>query len=379
VIRRLLIVIAVLVLAACSPSAPTPPPTTAPRPTGSTAPLGVTVSKPAGIDWYAWAPDGRHLLIDSDGLTLVDTSGMTVASPDGTAVATWIDPQHFATWSPSSQSSIDGSVTVYGVDGSSVAVPGSYSGGLVGDGVGSLALLLPAASGRDADDHFVVWQNGVLSDPMVGSPLGWSRDGSTLIVATSQPVGGMPGSPQSVSIAVLARPFRTSSERSIKSIHVDPTYVPAFNAADTEVAFQCGDIGQLGACNQVVLDLANGRAQEVASQPAGLPLSWLPDGGLLLANAGATGVGDLREWNGSSVVTAVLPRASWGLAASSGAVATVTESPDSTRTTQVFDANGRPVFQSPGLAAGWSADGSALAIVSDAGDQMTIFRIPAGS
>jgi hypothetical protein len=336
----------------------------------------VLVSEPTGIDWYAWSPDGRHLLIHSDGLALVDTSGQTVASPNGTVVATWIDPQHFATWLPSSPTSTDGSVAVHSVDGSVVAVPGSYSGqALVGDGVGSLALVLPAATGKDVQDQFVVWQSGVLSDPVPGLPLGWSRDGSTLIVATSLPLGGLPGGPQSVSIAVLHRPFGVTSEQPVKSIHVDPTYVPVFNAAGTEVAFQCGAIGQLGGCHQLVLDPRTGQPRDVASQPPGLPLSWLPDGGLLLAADGATGSGVLDEWNGSMAVATALPRASWGLAASSGAVATVTESPDSTRRTQVFDSTGRPVFRSAGLAVAWSADGSALAIISDSGDQMTIFRI----
>ena len=378
VIRRLVTVITVLTLAACSPSAPTRPPTTAPRPTASAVPVGVAISEPAGTEWYAWAPDGQHLLVYSDRFALVDTSGRTVASTDGSIPATWIDSQHFAAWSPRSATSIDGSVAIYNLDGSAVPVPGSYSGqALVGDGAGSLALLLPASAGKD---RFVVWQDGVLGDPLPGRPLGWSRDGSMLIVATSQPAPtGVVGSPQSVSIAVLRRPFLAADEQSVKSVHVDPTYTPIFNAAGTEVAFQCAAIGQLGGCDQLVLDLRTGRVQDVASQPPGLPLSWLPDGDLLLAAVGSTGSGDLREWNGSVVAATALPRASWGLLASTGAIALVTEAADGTRATQVFDSSGKPVFQSPGSAASWSTDGSSLAIGSDSGDQLTILKVSTGS
>jgi hypothetical protein len=377
VIRRLLILIAAFTLAACSPVVPTPPPpTTAPRPTGTPPPSVVTISEPTGIEAYAWSPDGQHLVIDSDGLTVLDVSGKTVASPDG-MIATWTDSRHFATWSPLSATSADGSVTVYSLDGSVVTLPGSYSGlALLGDGAGSLALGLPSAVGKNLEDRFVVWQNGVLGDPLPGRPLGWSKDGSTLIVATGQPLAGIGG--QSVAIAVLTRPFRASSERPVKSIHLDPTYLPAFNAAGTEVAFPCGGLGELGDCNQLVLDLATGRGQEVASQPAGLPLSWLPDGGLLLANEGATGAGDLREWNGSTLVDAELPKASWGLAASTGAVALVTEAPDATTTTQVVGSTGVLIGQSAGSGVAWSADGSALAIRNDLGDAITILRMPTG-
>ena len=372
--------IAAVVFAACSPGNSNPAPTTAPRPSSSSPATGaVTISESASIDFYAWAPDGRHLLIDSDGLVLIDSTGKTVASPDG-MIATWVDPQHFATWSESRATSASGSVAVYDLGGSSIAVPGSYSGlALVGDGVGSLALLLPAATGKDVHDHFVVWQNGVLSNPLPGLPLGWSRDGSTLIVATSQPLGGLPGGPQSVSIAVLHRPFGVTSEQPVKSVHVDPTYVPVFNATGTEVAFQCGAIGQLGGCHQLVLDLRTGQPRDVASELPGLPLSWLPDGGLLLAADGATGSGVLDEWNGSMAVATALPRASWGLAASSGAIALVTEAPDATRTTQVFGPVGTPIGQARGLGVAWSADGSSLAVEADSGDQLTIFTIPGGS
>ena len=164
-------------------------------------------------------------------------------------MATWIDAQHFATFSPGAPGLIGGPVVVRGLDGSTIPVPGTYQGrGLIGDGAGALALMPAAADGLTAPDRFVVWSAGVLGPSKPGSPFGWSPDGSQLIVATGPPLLGTAGSPASVPIALLPRPF-TGTAQPINGVHVNPDYIPAFNQPGSEVAFQCAAIGTLGGCH----------------------------------------------------------------------------------------------------------------------------------
>ncbi len=341
----------------------------------SASPVAISVSRSTGINLVGWAPDGRHLLLDSGALEVIDAQGRTVATPGGT-VATWIDTTRFATWTPGNAGAVAGTVMVVGLDGSTIPVPGTYvGGGLIGDGVGDLTLM-PLGSGSSiVADHFVIWSNGRLGDPMPGWPLGWSRDGSTLIIATSSPLGGTAGSTSSVSVALMTRPFLVQA-RPIANVHVDPNYVPAFDLAGSHVAFPCAAIGTLGACHQLVDDLSTATIHDIAVQAPGLPVTWTSDGALLLAADPASGSGVLREWNGSAVVASSLPKASWALASPSGYVALVTEATDSTHTTRIINSIGVSVAELAGMALSWSQDGSAVAIKVDSGLQLTLFRIP---
>ncbi len=353
-------------------NSPWPTAPSSPAPSAQTA--GIQVSRRALITPLSWSPDGGHLLIDSGGIEVIDARGQTVATP-GAVFATWVDARRFATWSPSSQGSTGGSVTVYGLDGSSTGVPGTFRGrGFIGNGVGGLTLMPASAGGPGDSDRFVVWTNGVVGHPMPGWPLGWSNDGSTLIIATSPPLGGTAGSTQSVAIAVMSRPF-TAGARPLDGIHVDPSYVPSFDRTGAHVAFPCAAKGDSGTCHQVVIDLPTGRVHDVGRQPPGLPLTWLANGDLLLAATGASGSGALLEWDGSVVVSAVLPHASWALASSSGYIALVTEAADATRTTWIIDPSGASIADLPGMAVSWSDDGSVVAISGDSGRDVTLLSV----
>ena len=350
-------------------------PSRVPTSSSTNQPSGMTVTRPNGITVIGWAPDGRHLLLDSGALEVVDADGRTVTSPTG-AVATWIDPNRLATWTPAQAGSIDGSVVVAGLDGSTVPISGSYSGlGFAGDGAGDLTLMPVGGYGSSPADRFVTWSNARVGDFMPGWPLGWSRDGSTLIVATTSPIAGTAGSSRSVAIAVMIRPF-VAKARPIASLWVDPDYVPVFDSTSTHVAFACAAVGDLGTCHQIVVDLTTDTVHDVGRQPPGLPLTWVRDGGLLLATRATSGPGTLFEWNGSAVVASELPSASWAVAASSGNVALVTEAADGSHTTRIITSNGAIAAEMAGIAEAWSADGSAVAIMADSGLQVTLVRVP---
>ncbi|MGH2465903.1 MAG: hypothetical protein ACRDGI_10620, partial [Candidatus Limnocylindrales bacterium] len=205
--------LALVVLAGIPPTAILPQPTrvpvtsTGPSPS-STGVSTATFTPPAGIEAVEWSPDGSHALVQSDIWYVVDAGGQTLTTGGGPST-TWLDATHYATWAPSTDAPIgDGTVIVYGLDGSSVGIPGWYQpDGLIGSGVGSLTLMPAGSAASPGPDRFVIWSSGQSSAPKPGMPLGWSRDGSTLVVATTNPVAGLAGSSQPVSIAWMSRPF----------------------------------------------------------------------------------------------------------------------------------------------------------------------------
>ena len=83
-------------------------------------------------------------------------------------------------------------------------------------------------------------------------------------------------------------------------------------------------------------------------------MTWLRNGDLLLAADDAAGAGELREWTGTSLVQSGLPHASWGLAASSGALALVSDAADGTTSTRIFGPSGASLATVPGTALSWS-------------------------
>lgn len=381
-VAALVVVLAVRIGTLPNPdgTAAAPSPTHSSRPTAVSSPTpsaqtaGIHLSRQAFIGSLSWSPDGGHLLLDSGGIEVIDARGQTVATP-GAILATWVDSRRFATWSPASDGPDGGSVVVYRLDGSSSQVPGTYQGrGFIGNGVGGLTLMPVSDGGQDQSDRFVVWTDGVLGDAMPGWPLGWSNDGSTLIVATSPPLGGTAGSAQSVAIAVMSRPF-TAGARPLEDIHVDPSYTPSFDPDGAHVAFQCAAKGQLGTCHQLVIDIPSGRVHDIATQPPGLPLTWRTNGDLLLAATSYPAPGALLTWDGSDVAPAALPRASWAMVSSSGYVALVTEAPDATNTTRIIDPSGASVADLPGTAGSWSDDGFEVAIGADSGHDVTLLSV----
>lgn len=327
-----------------------------------------------GTGPVAWSPDGRYLLLVGEDTQVIDTAGRTIISQSGAMLATWIDTTRFAVWSPPSDGSDRGIVTVVGMDGTSQKIAGAFRGqGLLGNGRGALTLM-PFPKGSTASDTFVVWRDGALSPARAGAPLGWSRDGSVIVVSSGDPTGGTAGSGQNVPIRLLRYPsFKGAGVAT--GVQVDPNYPPVFSPDDSKVAFQCG-WKDTGACRQLVVDVATGRAQEVANQARGLPLSWLPNERLLLAHADSPVVGPLEEWNGSKVVASELPEASWAIAAQTGAVALIKQATDESHITQVLGSNGQPLGDLSGIAVLWSPDGTQLAIATDDHQAVVILTIP---
>jgi hypothetical protein len=370
------LVVASFGIAACAPTPSASPATTptsaaSPPPVASSPVAEFHVSLPAGIEGLAWSPDGNHLLLDSGGFEVLDNHGRTVATADG-VTATWVDAQHVAIQSAGAPGFIGGPVVVEGLDGSTTAIPGIYQGrGLIGDGAGSLALMPASANGLTAPDRFAVWSNGVLGPSEPGAPLAWFPDGSQLVVTTGEQVRGTLGTPANGPIGVVARPFNGKA-KAFTGVRVDAAYVPAFNQDGSEVAFECATVADLAGCHQLVYELGSGQTHDVTAQPPGIPLTWLPNGDLLLAADDAAGLGVLREWNGTRLLQTSLPSASWGLAVPSGAIALVSEAADGTTSTRIIDPRGVPVATTPGTALSWSSDGSSLAIRGDSGNELTL-------
>jgi Tol biopolymer transport system component len=195
-----------------------------------------------------------------------------------------------------------------------------------------------------------------------------------IVASSGDPGGGTAGSGQNVPIRLLRYPTFKEAGVAI-GVQVDPNYPPVFSPDGSNVAFQCG-WKDSGACRQLVVDVATGRAREVASQARGLPLSWLPNERLLLAHADSPIVGPLEEWNGSKVVASRLPEASWAIAAQTGAVALIKQAPDESHTTQVLGSGGQPLGDLPGIAVLWSPDGSQLAIETDDHQAVVLLTVP---
>ncbi len=220
----------------------------------------------------------------------------------------------------------------------------------------------------------MVWKDGVVSKTHPGMPLGWSLDGSVIVLTSGDPTGGTAGSGQRVDVRILTYPGFTDATR-LSGIRFDPNYPPVFSADGSMVAFPCGANGT-DPCSQVVVELDTGHAHEVAHQARGLPISWLPNRHLLLAHLDSPIVGPLEEWDGSKVVPSDLPPASWATASSTGAVALVTQAADESHQTEVMDADGKLLANLAGIAVLWSPDGSKLVVEADDNQSFAIVSIP---
>jgi hypothetical protein len=299
--------------AACHPTTPPAPPT--PGPNG-VVPIELPKSS-LGMDSFHWSPDGKHVLYAGQGWELLDQSGRVLAE-SSTAYpnmgdeysATWLDSNRYAMFHHDAGDA-NGAVTICGLDGSAVDLPGTYDAGMVANGQGALAVTL---AGSYTAPNFAIWADGSLSNVMPGFPLRWSPDGSDLLIATSsaQDPGSMADGAWWQTVAIVSYPSlqQTTTFEGIQMV----TNFDKGRSLNTFVSFSPDgrsiasswtrrqDAPNSGGA--AILDVATGRTTFMPDKLG--PICWLPDSRLLVRPMTAT-PGPLQEWDGSSLSPSDLP------------------------------------------------------------------------
>jgi hypothetical protein len=374
--RRLVILgVGIVAIAACGPVSvvPTARHTVGPSPSSTPTSDASTSAPPSGIvelagpfDSIGWRPDGSEVLVSGQaGVRRIDTGGHLIESFPQADAASWVDNEHLAVWTHSSTSAQLGSVEIRPTSGPIVAIAGSYTGGLVSNGHGAIALVPGSAAHPSGYGSFVIWGAGSLSEPMAGLPVAWSPDSLSLVVGTG-PVEALGADIEQVSVGIETYP--DYHPQPLTGIKVDPQYAPAFSEDSRFVAFSCAALDPDSMCGQVVVDLVSRQGAKVAHQPIGLPLSWLPRDALLLDSPSYPDSGPLREWDGTALVQSKTASGSSGVAASTGAIAASTEHSTTETVVTIYSATGSILRSVPGAGAAWSPDGRFVAILSSVPD-----------
>lgn len=349
-----------------------------PAASGDTHPVAtgpVAVVGPIGT--VEWRPDGTELLISGqDGVRRVDGDGTVLESLPSADAAVWVDNNDFAVWQGDVSASSVGTVSIRGIDGHNVVIPGTYESEMVGSGHGALALAPATSASPGGDGTFVVWTAAAIHPAMAGIPLGWSPNGTQLVVGLG-PVDSMGADIQQVNVAMASLPALDA--RAITGLRADPKYQPAFSADGQYVAFSCATMTQNQMCGQAVTNLGTSVSRVIAHQPIGLPLTWLPEDRLLLASASYPGQGGLTVWQDGHPLSVLTSIGSSGVAASTGAIAVTLEDPATGGTVTVYSASGSRVNSLPGISGIWSPDGTTVAVLpSDPSGRLILVRVPAG-
>jgi hypothetical protein len=265
---------------------------------------------------FHWSPDGKHVIYAGQGWELLDESGGVLAESStaypnmgDTYSATWLDSNRYALYHYDAGDA-GGSLTICGLDGSAIDLPGNYDGGMIGNGRGALAL----PSGSYTAPNFAIWSDGSLSKTMPGYPLRWSPDGSELLIATSsaQDPGAMADSPWWQTVAVISYPslqqiatfagIQLVTNFNTAPLHAFVSFSPdGRSVASTWTRLQ--DKPNSGGA--AILDVATGRTTFMPDKLG--PICWLPDSRLLVRPLTGNAPGPLQEWDGSSLSPSDLP------------------------------------------------------------------------
>lgn len=376
-VSAVVLIVAIGARSLVAPAAGSPAPKSTARIAASSAPSPTGPFQFAGPigGTLAWRPDGSELLISGqEGTNRIDPHGNVLESIPGAEAASWVDNDHFAIWRGEMSTSSVGTVEIRALAGTAVAVSGTYTFGLLGDGKGDVALVPATIAKPGGNGTFVVWSSRGTSDPIDGVPLGWANDGGSMIVGTG-PIESMGADIQQVALAVAT--FPGPQVRAIPGVRADPKYQPAFSPDGSLVALSCATLKTNEMCGQVVVDLKTGVSEAVAHQPIGLPLSWLPGDRLLLSASSYPDPGPMQAWSGTALAPVAFATGSSGIAAETGAIATSTEHAGSPSTVTIYSAAGSVIASSPGAGVSWSPDGRTAAILpNEAVGKLILVPIP---
>ena len=295
--------------AACNPA--TPPAAPTPGPNGI-----VPIALPKDgltMNSFHWSPDGKHVIYAGAGWELLDDGGGVLA--ESSTVYPNVGDEYSATWLDSNRYALyhydagdaGGSLTICGLDGSAVDLPGKYDGGMVANGRGALAL--------PVDKGYVIWADGSFSKTMSGSPLRWSPDGSELLIAVSsaQDPNAVADMPWWQTVAVVAYPSLqqtatfagiqvVSSFDKAQSISTFLSFSPdGRSIASSWTRRQ--DVQNSG--GPAILDVATGQTVFMPDKLG--PVCWLPDSHLLVASWAGNAPGPMQEWDGNNLTLSDLP------------------------------------------------------------------------
>jgi hypothetical protein len=295
--------------AACHPA--TPPAAPTPGPNGI---VPIELPKDGlNMNSFHWSPDGKHVIYAGQGWELLDESGGVLAESStaypnvgDTYSATWLDSNRYAIYHYDAGDA-GGSLTICGLDGSAVDLPGKYDGGMVANGRGALALPLAGS--------YVIWADGSLGKTMPGFPLRWSPDGTELLIATSsaQDPGSMADGAWWQTAAIVSYPSlqQTTTFTGIQIVsNFDKgqslrTFV-SFSPDGRSIASSWTrrqDVQNSG--GPAILDVATGQTRFMPDNLG--PICWLPDSHLLVQPLTGNSPGPLQEWDGSNLSPSDLP------------------------------------------------------------------------
>ncbi len=372
--------------AACHPATPPAPPT--PGPNGI---VPIALPKDGlNMNSFHWSPDGKHLIYAGQGWELLDESGGVLAESStaypnmgDTYSATWLDSNRYALYHYDAGDA-GGSLTICGLDGSAVDLPGTYEGGMIGNGRGALALPL---SSSYATPKFAVWADGSLSKTMPGSPLRWSPDGTELLIATSgaQDPGSMADGAWWQTVAVVSYPsleqtvtftgIQLVSNFNTGPLHTFVSFSPdGRSIASTWTRRQ--DVQNSG--GPAILDVATGQTTFVPDNLG--PICWLPDSHLLVQPLTGNSPGPLQEWDGSSLSPSDLPPTTLSVSPNGDVAVDVSANGQSIVR---FVVDGRTVVEVNVNVVGlgeidWSPDGSHVVLIgqpADAGYALSLISL----
>jgi len=331
----------------------------------------VSVPVPDQLASIRWAPDGRHFLLAGNRVDVFDSDGSLVRSTADAGIGTWLENTTYATGLVCGGSLVGTTVTVHGLDGSSKTLPRRYdSTSTLGSGHALLALAPMGQPGNDPTTT-IIWNGSTLSAPLSGRPLAWSPDGSMLLVTKGSLQGGSTGGQALIGVSLLSAPDM-SIHVSLGELRIDPRYSVVFSSDGHSIALPCALLSSGGLCSPMVLDTQTGGAAKVTDWMPASPLSWLPNGHLLVGPA-PDGDHAFQEWSPAGLKPSTVGAAGWANASTQGGIVTGTAPAGEGGTTRVDWTNGAASTNLPSARdAYWSPDGSRVLLDPGAGGNLLL-------
>ncbi|HEX8940864.1 MAG TPA: hypothetical protein VF763_11960 [Candidatus Limnocylindrales bacterium] len=189
-------------------------------------------------------------------------------------------------------------------------VPGRYWEA-IGNGKGTVALTLAPADPSAAAGRYALWRAGKVGPIAEGSPIGWSADGTALVVAHPfrDPARG-PGAERAIWLEIVhpSEASRIELGGTITEAGIDPQFSP-----DGRQLAVCA-LQPTGECSPSIVRLEDEKATTLGSA-ADTSMAWINDGELAFTHEGR-----LLLASATGTVTDGGLEAGWVLQTGSGSV-----------------------------------------------------------